>query len=111
MISEVDIKDFADYQRLTAETAVYPKERALEYLSTGLAAEVGEFCGKIAKTFRKDKELDKEAAAQELGDVLWFVAQSCQHLGYEMSQIATMNINKLLDRKERGVLKGDGDYR
>jgi len=28
-----------------------------------------------------------------------------------MQQVATMNINKLLDRKERGVLKGDGDNR
>lgn len=111
MISEIDIKDFAEYQNLTSETAVYPKERALEYLSTGLAAEVGEFCSKVAKTFRKDKELDKEAAAQELGDVLWFVAQSCQMLGYDMATVATMNINKLLDRKERGVLKGDGDNR
>lgn len=111
MISEVDIKDFADYQARTAETAVYPKERALEYLSTGMAAEVGEFCGKVAKTFRKDKDLDKEAAAQELGDVMWFVSQTCTALGYTMQQVATMNINKLLDRKERGVLKGDGDNR
>lgn len=111
MISGVDIKDFADYQQYTQKTAVYPQERALEYLSTGLAAEVGEFCSKVAKTFRKDKELDKEAAAQELGDVLWFVAQSCHMLGYDMATVATMNINKLLDRKERGVLKGDGDNR
>jgi hypothetical protein len=28
-----------------------------------------------------------------------------------MKEVATMNINKLHDRKERGVLKGDGDYR
>ncbi len=67
MISDIDIKDFADYQARTAETAVYPKERALEYLSTGMAAEVGEFCGKVAKTFRKDKDLDKEA--EEILDV------------------------------------------
>jgi NTP pyrophosphatase (non-canonical NTP hydrolase) len=111
LISEIDIKDFGVYEQMAAKTAVYPKERAMEYLSTGMAAEVGEFCGKIAKTFRKDKDLDKEAAAQELGDVMWFVALTCRELGYTMQQVATMNIIKLHDRKERGVLKGDGDYR
>ena len=31
--------------------------------------------------------------------------------GYTLSEIAEMNITKLRDRQERGVLKGSGDAR
>ncbi len=42
------------YQKLAATTAIYPQEKALEYLTLGLTSEVGELTGKIAKWYRKD---------------------------------------------------------
>lgn len=36
------------------------------------------------------------------------IAQKC---GFTLEEVYTANINKLLDRKDRGVLKGDGDQR
>jgi NTP pyrophosphatase (non-canonical NTP hydrolase) len=99
------------YQEATNATAIYPQDKALQYLSTGLAGEVGELCSKVAKHYRKDGELDYRGVASELGDILWFVAQMAEHLGYDLADIATDNLNKLRSRKERGTLQGNGDYR
>lgn len=99
------------YQEQTNKTAIYPPENALQYLSTGLAAEVGEFCGKVAKCYRGDQGIDVIGATAELGDILWFVAQLSQHLGYDLADVATANLHKLRSRAERGKLQGNGDNR
>jgi hypothetical protein len=36
-----EIKEFEEYQKEAHKTAIYPEERALEYLTIGLAGEVG----------------------------------------------------------------------
>ena len=86
-------------------------DKGLEYLITGLAAEVGEVSGKVAKYYRKDGEFPKQDVLDELGDVLWFVAELSTLLGSPLSKVAMGNIDKLASRKERGVLKGSGDNR
>ena len=100
-----------DYQNRAHKTAVYPVNKSLEYLITGLSAEVGEVSGKVAKYYRKDGEFPKEAVLDELGDVLWFIAELSTLLGSPLSKVAMGNIEKLASRKERGVLKGSGDNR
>ena len=110
-MSEEIIYDMDEYQEKAQETAIYPENNWMEYLSTGLAGEVGELCSKVAKSYRKDKDADAEELMHELGDIMWFVAQFAGHLGYELSEVATENIAKLQSRKERGVIRGDGDKR
>ena len=102
---------FDKYQSVAHSTAIYPPENGLQYLVTGLAGEAGEVAGKAAKYFRGDKDLDKDALAAELGDVLWFVSELAFHLGVPMSEIAEGNVAKLAKRKAEGKLKGDGDNR
>lgn len=84
----------------------------------GIAGEIGETIGKIYKLARDDKnfsgEIDVVKAyeiAKELGDVLWFVAALSNAIGYSLSDIADINIIKLEDRMQRGVLHGSGDNR
>lgn len=77
----------------------------------GLAEEVGEFLGKIAKAERGDKYLDEEAACKELGDVLWMLNECCRYMNTDLETVAKDNIKKLTDRANRGVIKGDGDER
>ena len=100
-----------DYQNRAHKTAIYPVNKSLEYLITGLASEVGEVSGKVAKYYRKDGEFPKEAVLDELGAVLWFVAELSTMLGSPLSKVAIGNIDKLASRKDRGVLKGSGDNR
>ena len=92
-------------------TAIYPKKVALEYLTLGLAAEVGELTGKVAKWYRKDSAYPHSAVVDELGDVLWFVSELARQHGIPLSDLARKNLDKLADRKLRGALKGNGDNR
>jgi NTP pyrophosphatase (non-canonical NTP hydrolase) len=43
--------------------------------------------------------------------VLWYVAQIATELGLDLNEIAEQNLEKLLSRKQRGVLSGSGDER
>ena len=100
-----------DYQDLAATTAVYPTEKALEYLSLGLAAEVGELTGKLAKWYRKDGTYPREDILDELGDCLWFISEFARQHNRKLSDLAQNNLDKLASRKARGTLKGNGDNR
>ena len=100
-----------EYQEEAKATAIYPQERGLEYLALKLCGEAGEVAEKIGKSIRDNKPLDDKDLAKELGDVLWYVANLADFLGYELSEIAEMNLAKLKDRQKRGVLGGSGDNR
>ena len=102
---------FNQYQEEAQKTAIYPKDKALEYLSLGLASEAGELTGKIAKWYRKDNTFPKREVIDELGDVLWFVSELARFLDTDLSAVADLNRKKLTSRMERGVIKGSGDNR
>ncbi|MHB1426717.1 MAG: nucleoside triphosphate pyrophosphohydrolase family protein [Gemmataceae bacterium] len=79
-----------------------------------MAGETGEVADKIKKVIRRNGEFTTEVKteiAKELGDVLWYVAILSQALGFDLETVARMNLTKLEDRKERGVVKGEGDNR
>jgi len=109
-----------EYQLKAAKTAVYPGReepinlQGLTYVTLGLVGEAGEIANKVKKFHRGDKVLSDHARqelAKELGDVLWYVAMTADELGYDLEEVAGMNIDKLHSRKERGQIKGDGDNR
>lgn len=108
--------DFNDYQTKARLTAKYPViGHKVIYPTLGLTNEAGEVAGKIKKIFR-DKggnfgAEELEALKSELGDVLWYIAQVCTELGLSLDDIAQINITKLHDRLNRGVIQGDGDNR
>jgi NTP pyrophosphatase (non-canonical NTP hydrolase) len=105
------MKELNEYQKRAFATAL-PTAMNLTYMVLGLANEAGEVAGKLKKHIRGDNSLEvNEAIAQELGDVLWYVAGAAWLIGYSLEEIATMNAVKLEDRKERGKLQGDGDTR
>ena len=100
------------YQEQAKATAVYPEDKAREYLVAGLAGEVGEVASLFAKHWRADQEwLDYSEVAAELGDVLWFITLLADEVGYDLSEVAQNNLDKLADRAQRGKLKGNGDNR
>ena len=106
--------NFNEYLSQAAQTALYKKETALEYTILGLVNEAGEVAGAYKKILRGDKALDENARlnlAKECGDTLWYLSQVVRELGFDLETIAQMNIDKLNDRMNRGVIKGDGDNR
>lgn len=105
-----------DYQDMAVSTAVYPNQgNNLAYTALGLTGEAGEFADKVKKVIRDAGGVAtpdaKAAMAKELGDVLWYVANSAKELGYTMEDIAAKNISKLAARKLAGTLQGSGDDR
>lgn len=111
-----------EYQNRTSDTAIYPghdeedSDLALSYLALGLASESGEVAGKIKKLLRGDydgefTEVYSDAIGAELGDIIWYTAQLAYKLGYTLDVIAEENLEKLVSRKSRGTLQGNGDDR
>lgn len=111
------------YQQHALKTAMYPGrgEGYLDYVSKKLTGEAGEFSEKLGKKQRKDQTLTTNQAqfdddekldlAKELGDVLWYVAAAADEIGFTLEEVARINIDKLADRKARGVIQGAGDNR
>jgi NTP pyrophosphatase (non-canonical NTP hydrolase) len=120
---EQEVKEFMDnknksmitataYQEQAKTTAIFPPERALEYLTLGLVGEAGEVANKIKKVIRDKKIFRSEVEiASEIGDVLWYCAMLADYLDTNLGKIMEDNIDKLQSRKSRGTLGGSGDRR
>ena len=107
---------FEQYQKKSRGTAVYPEiEDKWVYPVLGLAGEAGEVANKVKKVWRDDHGVitgkKRQEVKEELGDVLWYLAQIATDFGLCLEEVAEYNLKKLYSRKERGVLTGDGDHR
>lgn len=113
---------FDDYQKQTQKTAKYRhatgkriRTQDLVYPVLGLNGEAGEVAEKLKRLVRSqvssvNKE-ERNALALELGDILWYVAQSALRLNMKLSEVARMNQEKLASRRHRGKIHGSGDDR
>lgn len=81
----------------------------------GLVGESGEVAEKVKKLQRnqagKLTEEDRQELLKELGDVLWYLSAVAYYLDESLDKIASNNLEKLFDRKARGVIKSKGDNR
>ena len=108
--------DFDHYQVLSQKTAVYPRnDLGLAYTVLGLNGEAGEVGELIKKMYRDENgrlsDARRSKLKKELGDVLWYVAATACEAELSLTDIAQTNLEKLADRANRGVVKGDGDER
>ena len=109
------VSDLDMYQKVALTTAIYPREQAIIYPTLGLTGEAGEVANKVKKIIRdgsnsKDERLVQDISA-EIGDCLWYIAVLASDIGVKLSDIANTNLDKLLDRANRGKLSGSGDNR
>jgi len=119
------MQTFDEYQRFTQSLASYNEGVYYKigdeyhagpwtYPVQELTEEAGEVNGKVAKYIRKsgtDLNVLRMDVAKELGDVLYQLSESARQFGFTLQEIADMNVSKLTDRAERGVLIGEGDDR
>lgn len=114
--------EFKEYQEFTKTTAQYPTDITTDkytiawlYPVLGLAGEAGEIAEKFKKIIRDNdgyiNAKNEDLIEKELGDVLWYLSEICNRLGYSLEEVAKRNIEKLNSRKERGVIQGSGDNR
>jgi len=103
-----------EYQKRAHITAVYPT-RFWVYPFLGLAGEAGELCNQVKKVIRDEQadsldQLSESRRAKildELGDVLWYAAETCTMLGVGMDEVAEANLAKLAERAGNNTLHGD----
>jgi NTP pyrophosphatase (non-canonical NTP hydrolase) len=104
---------FDEYQKEARTTAIY--KEPIIYPTLGLSGEAGEVADKVKKVLRDNNgEFDinrRTQIAQELGDVLWYLANLAQDIGFDLGEIARANLAKLKHRQKTGQLKGSGDER
>lgn len=107
----MEIDDYADKAMETClETAFN-----MPYAMSLIASEAGELNGWWSKAIRDNggaveghhaEMMDKEAA-----DILWGLALYAKLRDKSLSDLAQGNLDKLADRKKRGVIGGSGDNR
>lgn len=123
-----------DYQFLSRNTAIYPTERKTDGLTyavlalcgevgeleekaldadpilkdaiMGLGAKAGSLANKLKKHLRAGTPVDNAVLADELGDVLWYVAAVAHELGLPLESVAQDNLTKLAKRAAEKKLVG-----
>lgn len=69
-----------------------------EVFLLGLGGEAGEVMEIVKKSIRDDKPIDIPHLKEELGDVMWYVANICTIFGLDLQEIVDENIDKLSAR-------------
>jgi len=94
---------FDDFQQLSTRTRRKMTRRdALANGGMGLAGEAGEVADGLKKHLYQGHDLDMDALTKELGDVLWYAADTATTLGLSLSDIAARNVAKLAERFPNG---------
>lgn len=81
----------------------------------GLNGESGEVADMVKKNWMQGHDLDFDHLAKELGDCMWYVAETATAIGYDLDTIMQMNIDKLKARypdgfdTDRSQNRKDGD--
>lgn len=120
--------NFNEYQKSALKTDKYPNA-AYNFIAEddysdgvicmlytlGIVGEAGEVADKIKKIYRdKQGKFDKKdvlSIVKEIGDVMWYCAALSRHLGWELEDVAKMNIKKLAIRAQNNKIHGSGDDR
>lgn len=104
--------ELSTYQALANRSAKHlPLHKALLHVITGLSGEVGELSDAIKKAEIYGQPYDMDNIAEELADVLWFVAYASDVFGFSMETIARQNIEKLAARYPNGYSDYHADKR
>lgn len=105
-----------EYQILAGRTinhALYDYEMEMHALH-GMVGEVGELNSLYQKAFQ-GHEFDEMHAKKELGDLLWFIAEYCTAMNWELDDVMKLNIHKLKARypdgfkSEQSINRKEGD--
>ena len=103
-----------EYQGFAQRTANPADPIRLATAGLGVAGEAGELAGAIKKHLSHGHELDKEHIREEIGDVLWYLAEIAAALDMTLEEVALANIAKLKRRypdgfdPERSKNRGEG---
>ena len=88
-----------------------PYEATCSNMCMGLAGEIGEVIDIMKKHIYQGKELDITDVIEEVGDVLWYIANFCNINNITMDECMESNIKKLRKRFPNGFTTKDANER
>lgn len=115
-----------DYLRDSARTCASLGDKVADnlHMVLGMVTEVAELADALKKALAYGKQVDWVNVEEEIGDLMWYVANFCRINGLDFEDILERNINKLRVRypekfthqaannrnlsAERKVLEGHG---
>lgn len=68
------------------------------HMTLGLVTEAGEIADVFKKHIAYNKDIDWVNVKEEIGDLMWYVANICNINGWDLREILDTNINKLIAR-------------
>lgn len=99
----------------TAPDFDYKTNDAYINCALGITGEAGEVADLVKKYIFQGHDLDKEHFVKELGDVLWYISLGASAAGYTLSEVMSLNVEKLMARYpdgfevSRSTNREDGD--
>jgi len=104
--------DFHEYQQQALKTDQVPTKRGDGVIIPllGLVGEAGSLLTEYKKYLRDGDahKLFQESVAEELGDLLWYVANVASKFDLDLEEIAKSNLKKCFERwSERGLVRTD----
>lgn len=105
-----------EYQLLASRTMnehLTDVEKVLHALH-GMVGEIGELHSLYQKAYQ-GHEMEEHHAMSEVSDLLWFIAEYCTVMGWDLDDVMRYNIDKLRNRypdgfqKEKSLFRKEGD--
>lgn len=92
--------EIKEYQELALNTKA-PLLTLLDeniHMTLGMVTEAGEIADVFKKKLAYGKEIDYVNVKEELGDIMWYIANMCNVNGWDLRDILQTNIDKLRTR-------------
>jgi NTP pyrophosphatase (non-canonical NTP hydrolase) len=83
----------------------------LLHAGMGMNTEAGEFLDVLKKYMMYGKPVDRTNLAEEVGDMLWYIAIACNVLGVSLENLMANNIQKLRTRYPNKFTSYDAIHR
>ncbi len=83
-----------DFEAMAKRLSI-PQMIRLLHAGIGFATETGEFLNALKKAIFYGKPVDLVNVAEEVGDIMWYVALACNSLGVDLEDVMQRNIAKL----------------
>jgi len=100
-MNEITLNEYQKFAKRTSG-AGGEGERRLIIAALGLAGEAGEFANMVKKLTAHGHDISPETMADELGDVLWYIAEAASACDLQLGEIGIGNIAKLRNRYPDG---------
>ncbi len=106
----MNIKEYCEAVKRTMADLGY-REKDNLHMIMGMATEVGELMDIFKKNFAYKKEIDWVNAKEEIGDLMWYVANFCNINGFDIEEILQTNVDKLKARYPEKFTEEHAIYR